>query len=281
MKYLPTIAVFVLMVSTGMSLNRSEFIADWRRLTSTMWAKLLLVTFIVPPVLALALAQVLPLGLMAMGGLFLIAVAPGAPLMISNAAKRGFDMQMAASYQVWSALLAPIVIPLLVGGAALLYQRDIWISPLEVLMVVAQKQFAPLLVGVALVHFAPGCSTKVRRPLNVAGNAVLTVALIALLIKMGPALLKAVSPWVVIAALALAAGCVSVTRLLIPSVPTLAFSNMNRHVGLALLLSSAHSRHAQNMLPAIAVYALVAPLVMAFFAKRMGRSPASMAPSQE
>jgi hypothetical protein len=69
-----------------------------------------------------------------MVGLFLIAVAPGAPLMTRNAAKRGFDMQMAASYQVWSALLVPIMIPLLVGGAALLYQRDIWISPLEVLM---------------------------------------------------------------------------------------------------------------------------------------------------
>ena len=140
-----------------------------------MWARLLLVTFIVPPALALAVAQVLPVGLAAMVGLFLIAVAPGAPLMIRNAAKRGFDMQMAASYQVWSALLVPIMIPLLVGGAAWLYRRDIWISPLEVLPVVAEKQFAPLLAGMALMHFASGFSTKVRRPLNVADNVVLTV----------------------------------------------------------------------------------------------------------
>ena len=77
-KYLPAIAVFVLMVSTGMSLDRSEFIANWRRLTSAMWARLLLVTFIVPPALALALAQVLPVGLAAMVGLFLIAAAPPA-----------------------------------------------------------------------------------------------------------------------------------------------------------------------------------------------------------
>ena len=279
-KYLPAIAVFVLMVSTGMSLDRSEFIANWRRLTSAMWARLLLVTFIVPPALALALAQVLPVGLAAMVGLFLIAVAPGAPLMIRNAAKRGFDMQMAASYQVWSALLVPIMIPLLVGGAAWLYRRDIWISPLEVLPVVAEKQFAPLLAGMALMHFAPGFSTKVRRPLNVAGNVVLTVVLIALLIKMGPAL-ESVSPWVAIAALALAAGCVSAARVLIPSVPTLAFSNVNRHVGLALLLSGAHFRNAQNMLPAIAAYAIAAPLVMALYAKWMSRSPRSMAHSQE
>jgi hypothetical protein len=65
-------------------------------------------------------------------------------------------------------------------------------------VVVAQKQFAPLLAGIVLMHFAPGCSTKVRRPL----------------------------------------------------------------------------------LQAIAAYALVAPLVMALFAKWMGRSPASVARSQ-
>ncbi len=73
-------------------------------------------------------------------------------------------MQMAASYQVWGALLAPIAIPLLVGGAALLSGREIWISPFEVLAVVAQKQFAPLLAGMALMRLAPGFSTKVRRP---------------------------------------------------------------------------------------------------------------------
>jgi len=256
------------MVSTGMNLDRWEFIANLRRLTPEMWARLLLATFIVPPALALALGRVLPIGMAAMGGLFLIAAAPGAPLMTRNAAKRGFDMQMAASYQVWGALLAPIAIPLLVGAAAWLSGREIWISPLEVLALVAQKQFAPLLAGMALMHFAPGFSTKVRRPLNVAGNLVLTVALIALLIKLGPAL-KAVSPWVAIAALALAAGCVSAARVLIPSVPTLAVSNVNRHVGLALLLSSAHFQNAQRALPAIAAYALAAPLVMALYAKWM------------
>jgi hypothetical protein len=48
--------------STGMSLNRREFIANWRRLTPAMWVKVLLATFIVPPSLALGLGQVLPIG---------------------------------------------------------------------------------------------------------------------------------------------------------------------------------------------------------------------------
>ena len=59
--------------------------------------------------------------------------------MTRNAAKRGFDMQLAASYQVWGALIAPIAIPLLVGVGAWLAGREVWISPLEVLAIVARS----------------------------------------------------------------------------------------------------------------------------------------------
>jgi hypothetical protein len=73
---------------------------------------LLAATFFVPPLLAWRL---LPLGGVATAGLFLIAVAPGAPLMTRGVAKKGFDMQIAASYQVWGALLTPLLVPLLVA----------------------------------------------------------------------------------------------------------------------------------------------------------------------
>jgi hypothetical protein len=62
--------------------------------------KLLAATFIVPPILALALANLLRLDRGALIGLFLIAVAPGAPLITRVIAKRGFDMELAASYQL-------------------------------------------------------------------------------------------------------------------------------------------------------------------------------------
>jgi bile acid:Na+ symporter, BASS family len=239
-KYLPAIAVFLLMVSTGMSFGRREFIANWRRLKSGIWARLVMATFLVPPVMALVLGRVLPIDLAAMGGLYLIAVAPGAPLMTRNVAKHGFDMKLAASYQVWGALVAPIAIPLLVGAGAWLTGREVWISPLEVLAIVAQKQFVPLLAGMALMRLVPSFSAKIRRPLNVAGNLVLTVALIALLIKLGPTLM-AVSAWVAIAAVALAASCVSAAHVLIPTVPTLAISNVNRHVGALRCCSRSHT----------------------------------------
>jgi BASS family bile acid:Na+ symporter len=275
MKFLLPSTVLLLMVSVGMSLNWTQFLANWRRLTLATWAKLLAATFIVPPIIALALASLLRLDRGALIGLFLIAVAPGAPLMTRVVAKRGFDMELAASYQLWGAFLTPVMIPLLVAAAGWLYGRNIWVSPLKVLAVIAQQQFVPLLIGVALMYFAPAFSTKIRSPLNVIGNALLMVTLIVLLVKMGPALSE-VSPWVIIAVLLLAVGCIAASfAILIPATvntKTLVVCNVNRHVGLALLLSGTYFRN-EKALPAIAAYALVAQLMIWLYAKLASYRP--------
>lgn len=271
-------AILLLMLSVGMSLKPSELVAHWRRLTWGSWSRLLLATFFMPPLLALALGQLFSLNLAATAGLFLIAVAPGAPLMTRGVAKKGFDLQLAASYQVWGALMIPIMIPLLVAAAGHLYQRDIWIPPLKLLGIVVKQQFLPLLVGMALMHFAPSFSTKVQRTFNLLGNLLLTIALVALLWKLGPTL-QQTSPWIFVAALLMAVGCLAISRVLLsrqtPGVQTLVISNVNRHVGLALLLSGQYLQ-AKNTLPIIACYALAAPLVMALYAKLARRNASAL-----
>jgi predicted Na+-dependent transporter len=203
-----------------------------------------------------------------------VAVAPGAPLLTRGVAKKGFDMQMAASYQVWGAVMSPLLIPLLVGAGGWLYGRDIWIPPLKLLGVISQQQFLPLIAGMMLMRLAPVFSARVRQAFNLAGNAMLVVALLATLIKLGPAL-KQVSLWLALAVLLLAAGCLLAVQFTlrgpISTVQTLSISNANRHVGLALLLSGQHL-HAQRAVPAIAAYALAAMLVMTIYAKLARRN---------
>jgi Predicted Na+-dependent transporter len=253
MKLLVPSTVLLLMVSVGMSLNWTQFLANWRRLTVAKWGKLLVATFIIPPILALALGSLLPLDRGTLIGLFLIAVAPGAPLMTRSVAKRGFDMELAASYQRLGAFLTPIMIPLLIGAAGWIYGHNIWVSPAKVLAVIATQQFVPLLIGVALMYFAPAFSTKIRSALNVIGNALLMVMLIVLLVKMGPALME-VSPWVVIAVLLLEVGCIAASFAILTGAATvitetLVVCNVNRHVGLALLLSGAYFRNQKHFRP--------------------------------
>ncbi|MGA2690386.1 MAG: bile acid:sodium symporter [Candidatus Korobacteraceae bacterium] len=264
MKLLLPASVFVLMVSVGMSLRWRELVANWRRLTWSAWLRLLLATFIVPPAVALLLARILPLNLSETAGLFMVAAAPGAPLLTRNLARRGFDMHLAASYQVWGAVMTPIMIPLLVAGAAKLYGRDIWIPPMAVVIQILEKEFVPLLVGMALAHFTPVFSKKAQAVLNILANCTLTLVFVVLLWKMGPEL-RRVTPWVVLAAVLLLASSIAAMRLLMSADPigvrTLAVSNANRHVGLALLLSGQYI-HNRDALPTVASYAIVVALLM-------------------
>src|SRR5579863_3007543 len=140
MAYIIPIVVGLLMVSVGMSLSLRELAASLRRLTWLAWARMLLATFILPALLALFLARVFRLSMGELVGVFLIGVALGAPLLTRNMAKKGFDMHLAASYQVWAALMIPVMIPIVVFCAGKLYDRDIWISPATLLGQIVIKQ---------------------------------------------------------------------------------------------------------------------------------------------
>ena len=268
MKFLIPSAVGLLMISVGMSLSLAQLSATLRRLTLMAWLRMLAATFIGPAILALLLARVFHLTDGALAGIFLIGVAPGAPLLTRNLSRRGFDLHLAATYQVWAAMMIPIMIPLVVVCAGKLYNRDIWISPVELLGQIAIKQLFPLALGMLFAKAAPALASKVQPPLNLIGNIVLTVVLILGLIKLGPAL-KNITPMLPVVCMLMALGCMSMVWLIGPREPivmhTFAISNANRHVGLAVLLSGEYFNSARA-LPSIACYAILVPFVMIGFA---------------
>lgn len=281
MKLILPSAVFLLMLSVGMSLEYGKIIAGYRRMTWSTWMRLLLATFIVPPAIALLLPHVFPLSLPEMAGLFMVGVAPGAPLMTRNIAKRGFDMHLAAGYQLWGAILTPVMIPLIVFVAGKLYDRTIWVPPRVLLLDIAEKQFLPVVLGMVVARYWPVIAAKLQPAMTMIGNLVLTVAIVAFLLKLGPAVLKSLTIWLPVSALVLAMGSVLAIRLLlrtdILTERTLAICNANRHVGLALLLTG-HFLRAERALPAVAAYALIAPLVMAATSKWFHRGEHAVQP---
>jgi len=259
-------AVFLLMVSVGMSLRHREVIASLRRMNWWHWAGLVMATFLVPAGVALLLGRVLPLNLAEMAGLFLVGAAPGAPLMTRNIAKRGFDMQLAAGYQVWGGLLTPIMLPIVVWLAGLAYDRHIWIPPEDVLLQIVEKQFVPLLLGMALAYFLPVFSGKAQVWMNRLGNVVLMLGMVAMLWFMRAALKGLLTWWLPLGALLLAVGSIAAIHFLVPTLDrdarqTLEICNANRHIGLAILLSGQYLQ-VKGALPAVAAYAVIAPFVM-------------------
>jgi BASS family bile acid:Na+ symporter len=264
MQFLLPAAIFFLMVSVGMSLHFGQVVAHWRGRGAKAWIRLLLATFILPAIAALVLARIFPLTLRQTGGLFMVGATPGAPLLTRNLARRGFDMHLAASYQVWGAVLTPIMIPLMTFAAGKLYDRTIWIPPRILVWQIIEKEFLPVLVGMLLVHFAPVFSAKAQRTVNMIGNGVLILVFAVLLWKMGPDL-RAVTPWVAMAVVLLLMTSIGVMHLLVKGDPvmvrTFAVSNANRHVGLALLISG-RFMHAREALPVVASYAIAVALLM-------------------
>ena len=269
MRYLLPSAVFLLMVSVGMSLKLSRLGSNLGRLSWSAWLRMVSATFLLPPVLALILANLFRLTKGELVGIFMVGVTPGAPLLTRNLARKGFDMHLAAAYQVWAAMLVPVMIPIVVAAAAKLYNHGIWISPLLLLNQIAVKQFLPLAVGIVIAFVAPNVGQKYQTTLNVLGNCLLTLLIGLVLLKMGPAL-KAITPMLPIVALLLAVGSIGAVWLIQLKDPlvkgTFAICNANRHVGLALLLSGQYF-HLTQAVPAIACYALIAPVVMFTYAR--------------
>lgn len=259
MKILMALPVFLLMMSVGMSLRPSEMGANWKRLNFSIWVRLMLATFIIPPAFILLLHRLTPLRGPEALGLFMVAVAPGAPLVTRNIARRGFDMHLAASYQIWGALLTPIMIPVIVYLTGRLYDKDIWISPVLLIEQIGLKQFVPVLVGVACTRFLSKHSEKIAAVLNMVGNATLVLVILLVLVKVAPTL-AGLNVWAPIASLLLAVVCIGsimlLLRLDLATDRTLAICNANRFVGLALLLAG-QSLHRPDAVPAIACYALI------------------------
>jgi hypothetical protein len=105
---------------------------------------------------------------------------------------------------------------------------------------------------------------------NVLGNLLFLGLLAVVLYKIRPAL-KLITPLVPLAAVLLAVGSIAAI-LVLPFhnehvKTTFAICNANRHAGLALLLTLQYFRARGSTLPAIACYALVAPLIMLAYAR--------------
>jgi predicted Na+-dependent transporter len=156
------------------------------------------------------------------------------------------------------------MIPIMVFAAGKLYNRTIWIPPRVLLLQIVEKEFLPLLVGMMLMRIAPTFSQKAQRGMNLIGNLALTLVIVLLLWKMR-AELATVTHWIVLAAFLLLVSSVVAMHGLLRADPvtvrTLAVSNANRHVGLALLLVGRFKR-AHDGLPVIACYAILVAVLM-------------------
>jgi len=266
MKFIWILTLLLLMVGVGMSLDPAEVIARWTRLPRAYWLKVVAATFLLPPLLAMAIVAMFPLPPEIKGGLLILSLAPGAPMLTRMVAQKGyvFDARLAASYQIVVGLLVPVLTPPLLHALGSFYHREVWISPATLALQIASLQFLPLAAGLALKHYLPEFSAKAGPWMSRLGNLLLIAYLCLILFGLRKALMAA-GPWAAATSATFAIGCIGVGHVL--GGPTIALSNANRHVGLVVLIVGLNfSADVKRVVPVLAAYALLTPILMTLYA---------------
>ena len=258
------VTLFTIMLSLGVSVDNKNLLG-WIKQPGFL-LRILVASCVVVPLLALMLLQSPLTGLSPASkyAIALMALCPSAPLTLRKAAKAGGDRQLAAVFQVCSALAAVISVPLLAGLFRSLFAIEGWqIDPADVVIQVLTAQVLPLLIGIAIRVYKPIFASRIEKNLERLANFLLALLLVVLLVKIGPDLpafiatnLTSLVLMVVLVALSLAigyglatdAGCNRRTAALLVAM---------RNPGLALLFASTHGGHLIGIKLAIITYVIL------------------------
>lgn len=161
------------MLSVGFSFTVRQIIGPLRNARLVIGA--LVANFVLVPLLAYAITQLLSLGEAREVGLFLVASAAGAPFLIKLAQAAGEDVALAAGLLVLLVLVSiaymPIVVPLALPDAE--------VSALSIATPLVLTMLLPLVLGLAVDALAPTWAARLQPIVGPAS----TIALVVLLVS--------------------------------------------------------------------------------------------------
>ncbi len=181
------------MLSAGLEINVEHLLGALKNYG--LFARALLANFIVIPIFGVLLARAFHLDQYIAIGFVLMALAPGVPFLVRAAGRTpGGSLGFAAALAFVMPALSIVTIPLtarFIFAAGLIAPADVvgHIPFGRIAVTLVGFQLAPLLVGLLIASRAPKLAIKLRRPLLL----LFVVSVVALLVILGPTLVKAVA----------------------------------------------------------------------------------------
>jgi BASS family bile acid:Na+ symporter len=252
------LTLFILMLSIGLSQGVANIAYLWRRPNLLM--RCLVASFVVVPLAAMLITQVIPMTVPVRVGLATMAICPGAPMIYRKLLKGRALPHLAGSFQVTTALLAVVVVPIWMSILAHIYPNDITVDAATIFRQVAMAQLIPIAVGLAIREWFPNLADDFDQSVFKLGSFLLMGLLLVILVVALPKVLTAgVLP--VVGAVLFAAACLLAGHFLGGPEPasrlTIAVANDTRNSGLALAIATAHFSD-PGIIAAIATYAMFA-----------------------
>ncbi len=250
------LTLFILMLSIGLSQGFSNLSLFWRQ--RSLFIRCILASFLIVPLAAIVINQVLPLSFPIRVGLAAMAICPGAPMIYRKLLKGKARAELAGSYQITMGILAVIFVPIWISVLSNLYPSEATVDSGTIFKQVASAQLIPIVVGVAIRERFPEFADDWEQIISKLGNFLLIgVVLLIMAVALPKVLTIGIVP--VIGAILFATACLVSGHILGGPEPenrlTIAVANSTRNAGLALAIATVNFED-PSILGAIATYAV-------------------------
>lgn len=204
----------------------------------------LLAMQVIMPLLAAALAAAFDLKAPVKAALLLLSVAPVPPVLPNKQVKAGGSKSYVYGLLVAASLLAVGLVPLMVRLLGLLFNRETYIAPATVALIVLINILVPLAVGIVVRRLAPALAERAAPIISGLGNVLMIAAVIPVLVTAWPAIASLVGDGTLLAIAAFVVSGLAVGHLLggpeEDDRAVLALATATRHPGIAIAIAGAN-----------------------------------------
>ena len=260
-------SIMITVFSFGLEATSGDVLHVFHR--PALLARSLIAMFVVMPVVAVLMTQLIDLPLAAQVALVALSVSPIPPLLPKKQSKAGGDTSYALGLMVTMAVLSVLVIPVAMATLGKVFDRPFTVHPFAVAWIIVKAAVLPILVGLLFRAVLPDLAQRLVKPARLIGTALLVLIALLILVKSWHGIEAAAVHGTVLAmAVFVVAGLVT-GRLLGPPDPdnrvVLALSCASRHPGIAMALSSAAVPEAQGVGLTILLYLLISTVLSLIF----------------
>jgi len=252
--------------------------AEWADATSllgqpALFVRSILAMNVIAPTVAAALAAAFNLHPAVKIALVTLALSPLPPFLPKKEMTAGGERSYVIGLLTTTALLAVVFVPLALKVLEAVFGLPLTISIAKIATSVAMSVLAPLAAGMAMHSFAPALAHRLAKPIAILAAVMLVAGVIAVLVRLGPAMWELVGNGTLLAMIAFAAIALVIGHVLggplAGNRAALALATSARHPGVALAIASANFPNQTLVLPAVLMYALISTIVSVPYLKRI------------
>jgi BASS family bile acid:Na+ symporter len=263
--------IVLLVLSIGLSAPPGSIRAGFGRPAAV--GRAMVAMYMLFPLVAIALAVLLPLEPYARTALLALAVSPIVPVLPLKEQKAGASADYALALQVAAAVVALAAAPAMALLAGALTGREVEVDGMGMVRITLLTVVVPLLAGIGIAAVAPALAPRLVRPVQIAGAVLVGGVLLLLLPRLAPLLLSVASfPTLAAIVLLTAAGMAIGHAMAGPPIGQqrgLALATAARHPGVAIVLGIAATQgDTQKLMGVVLLYLILSSLLAIPYLKR-------------